>query len=78
MVVKDKTVVSRIVKVIQESEGLKAEVQSYAERPADKIVPLTYLLSGLTYVMTGDPVRAASLPLVDFSCAIKGLKVLTL
>ncbi|MEK6589117.1 MAG: hypothetical protein AABZ11_00390 [Nitrospinota bacterium] len=40
---------------------------SYAERLADKIVPLSYILSGLTYVMTGDPVRAASLPLFDYS-----------
>lgn len=67
----DETRVAKIVKVIQESEGLKADVQSHAEKLADRIVPYTFLASGLTYVLTGNPMRAASLLLVDYSCAIK-------
>lgn len=65
------TKVSKIVKIIQESESLKAEVQSHAERLADRIVPYSFLLSGLTYALTGNALRAASALLVDYSCAIK-------
>lgn len=65
------TRVAKIVKTIEESGSLKADVHSHAERLADRIVPYTFLLSGLTYAFTGNPVRAASVLLVDYSCAIK-------
>jgi heavy metal translocating P-type ATPase len=67
----DETRVAKIVKVIEESEGLKADVQSHAEKLADRIVPYVFLLSGLTYAVTGSALRAASTLLVDYSCAIK-------
>ena len=67
----NETRVAKIIKVIEESEGLKADVQSHAERLADGIVAYTFLLSGLTYAFTGNPVKAASVLLVDYSCAIK-------
>lgn len=67
----NETRVSRIIQVIEESEGLKAEVQSQAERLANRIAPYAFLLSGLTYALTGNPIRAASVLLVDYSCAIK-------
>jgi heavy metal translocating P-type ATPase len=65
------TRVARIVKTIQESESLKAGIQSHAERLADRIVPYSFLLSGMTYALTGNPLRVASVLLVDYSCAIK-------
>lgn len=71
MHVGDETRVSKIIKVIEESEGLKADVQSHAERLADSIVPYTFLLSGLTYLFTRNHLKVASVLLVDYSCAIK-------
>lgn len=65
------TRVAKIIRVIEESEGLKADVQSHAEQLADRIVPYTFFLSGLTYALTGNLYRAASVLLVDYSCAIK-------
>jgi len=65
------TRVAKIVKVIEESEGLKADVQSHAEQLAGRLVPYTFLASGLTYAFTGNLFRAASVLLVDYSCAIK-------
>jgi heavy metal translocating P-type ATPase len=65
------TKVSKIVKIIQESESFKADVQSHAERLADRMVPYSFLLSGLAYALTGNALRAASALLVDYSCAIK-------
>lgn len=65
------TTVSKIVSIIEQSRHLKAEVQSHAERLADRLVPYTFLLSGLTYLTTGNLQKAASVLLVDYSCAIK-------
>ncbi|MBI2841231.1 MAG: heavy metal translocating P-type ATPase [Acidobacteria bacterium] len=63
--------VARIIRVIEESEGARAEVQSHAERLADRIVPFSFIVSGLAYVLTGNLTKAASVLLVDYSCAIK-------
>jgi len=67
----DETRMSRIVRVIEESESLKAEVQSHAERLANRVVPYTFLLSGALYFLTGNLTKVASVLLVDYSCAIK-------
>ena len=52
------TRIDKIIKVIEESEGRKASVQSQAEKLADSIVPYNFE-------------RAASAIMVDYSCAIK-------
>lgn len=67
----DETRVSKIIKVIEESENLKADVHNHALRLADRFVPYTFLLSGLTYFFTRNSLKAASVLLVDYSCAIK-------
>jgi manganese/zinc-transporting P-type ATPase C len=62
---------ARVVKIIEEADSLKAETQSHGEKLADKVVPYSFLLSGLTYLFTRNPNRAAAVLLVDYSCAIK-------
>ena len=61
----------RIVKMIEESEKLKSEVESRAAHLADKLVP--YCLGGtlLTYLLTRNAAKAMSILMVDFSCALK-------
>ena len=61
----------RIVKMIEESEKLKSEVESRASHLADKLVP--YCLGGtlLTYILTRNATKAVSILMVDFSCALK-------
>ncbi|BCS53189.1 heavy metal translocating P-type ATPase [Geobacter sp. SVR] len=65
------TRVARMVGIIEQGEALKAECQSKSEQMADKVVPWSFLLSGLTFAATGSPARAAAVLLVDYSCAIK-------
>lgn len=67
----DQTKAARVVKIIEEAETLKAETQSRNEAMAERIVPYSFLLSGLVLVVTRSPARAAAVLLVDFSCAIK-------
>lgn len=65
------TRIHNIVKLIQESENLKAGIQSSAERIADSIVPFSFLGFMLTYGLTGNMTKALSVLMVDYSCAIK-------
>jgi manganese/zinc-transporting P-type ATPase C len=65
------TRLQQVITFINESETLKASVQSKSERLADKAVPFTFLLSGLVWLITRNPMRAASVLLVDYSCALK-------
>ncbi len=65
------TRVRSIVRYIEESEASKAGVQGRAERLADSIVPFSFLLSGLVFLLTRDPIKAGNVLLVDYSCAIR-------
>ena len=65
------TRIHKIAEMIDESEALKAEVQSRAEKMADAIVPYSFLLAGGIYLWTRDAARATSALLVDYSCALK-------
>ena len=61
----------QIIKFIDESEALKAGVQSRYERLADMAVPFTFLLSAVVWLITRSPLRASSVLLVDYSCALR-------
>lgn len=65
------TKISKIIELIDNSENLKASVQSRAERLADSIVPLSFLGFGLAYLLTGNAAKAVSVLMADYSCAIK-------
>ncbi|MBQ8967432.1 heavy metal translocating P-type ATPase [Ruminococcus sp.] len=61
----------RIVKMIEESEKLKSEVESRASHLADKLVPYCLGATVLTYLLTRNATKAVSILMVDFSCALK-------
>lgn len=65
------TKISKIVRLIADSESLKAGVQSKAERLADGIVPFSFLAFGLTWLLSRNVRKALSILMVDYSCAIK-------
>lgn len=61
----------RIVKMIQNSEAFKSNLESRASHLADGLVP--WCLGGtlLAYLLTRNVTRAMSILMVDFSCALK-------
>lgn len=65
------TKISKIIELIDNSENLKAGVQSRAERLADSIVPFSFLGFGITLLLTQNITKAVSVLMVDYSCAIK-------
>lgn len=60
----------RIVKIIEESEKLKSEVEEKAFHLADKLVPYSLVGTFITYLLTGNITKALSFLMVDFSCAL--------
>lgn len=65
------TKISKIIDLINDSENLKAGVQSHAERLADRIVPFSFLGFFAVLSFTRNITKAVSLLMVDYSCAIK-------
>ena len=66
-----KTRYDRIVKMIEESESLKSITQSQAERVVSKLIPYTFGAAVATLILTRNVTKAASVLMVDFSCAIE-------
>ncbi|MCR4665973.1 MAG: heavy metal translocating P-type ATPase [Desulfovibrio sp.] len=67
----DETRFRQVATFIEESEALKAGIQGKSERLADMAVPFTFALAGIVYLVTRNFMRAASVLLVDYSCALK-------
>ena len=57
--------------MIEESEKLKSSLEGKAEHLADKLVPYTFLGTGLVWLFTRNVTKAISVLMVDFSCALK-------
>ena len=61
----------RIVKMIEESEKLKSDVEDKASNLADRLVPFSLFGTIFTYLITRNPTKALSILMVDYSCALK-------
>lgn len=61
----------RIVRMIEESEKLKSAAEDKASRLADKLVPLTFAGTALTWLLTRNVTKTLACLMVDFSCAMK-------
>ena len=61
----------RIIRLIEQSEGAKAEAEIRARRIAGKAVPFTFAAAALTWFVSRSGRKAASVLSVDYSCAVK-------
>ena len=61
----------KITAMIEESEKLKSGLESKAEHLADRLVPYSLGGTALTYLLTRNAMKALSILMVDFSCALK-------
>lgn len=61
----------KIVHMIEESEKLKSALESRAEGLADRLVPYTLAGAALTLLLSRNIMKAVSVLMVDFSCALK-------
>lgn len=65
------TKVQNIIKMIDDSQNLKATAQKRSEMIAEKIVPFNFLLAAATWIATRNITRTMSTLMVDYSCAMK-------
>ena len=65
------TKVQNIIRMIDNSQGLKANAQRRSEVFAEKIVPFNFALAGITWLLTRNVVKTMSTLMVDYSCAMK-------
>lgn len=67
----DETATSRIKKYIQASLNEKSNIGLKATKLANKLVPVTLGLAGLSYVFNQNTMAMASVLQADYSCALK-------
>ena len=65
------TTTARISRFIESSLQIESVTQRHSEKMADSLLPFTFVLGGAVAVLTRDLRRAASVFMVDYSCAIK-------
>ena len=61
----------RIVHMIEDSESMTSVTQSRAEKVVSRLIPYTFGTALLTGLLTRSITKAASVLMVDFSCAIE-------
>ena len=67
----DNTVVSRIINMVENAPYNKAQIQDYADKFSNYLVPFNFLLAGATYLATKSFTRALNMMVIDYSCGIK-------
>ena len=67
----DGTRLSQIIQFVEDSEQVKASIESKSTKFADAIVPFNFALAAVVFLVTRDLTRTASVLMVDYSCALR-------
>ncbi|RBW68759.1 heavy metal translocating P-type ATPase [Bacillus taeanensis] len=67
----DATALNRIIHLIEEAQTKQAPIQMYADRTAEKLVPVSFAIAGLIYLTTRSWDRVLNMLVIDFVCGIK-------
>jgi len=60
----------RIIKLVEEAEANRAEVQRFADKFSTYLLPLVLFIAIMTFLINGDPLAVAAVLVVACSCAI--------
>ncbi|AVQ18531.1 MAG: heavy metal translocating P-type ATPase [Fusobacterium mortiferum] len=67
----DERTVSRIIKLVEDANFNKAQIQNYADNFSAQLIPLNFLLAGIVYGTTRNIQKAMSMLVIDYSCGIR-------
>ncbi len=67
----DERTVSRIIKLVEDANFNKADIQNYADNFSAQLIPLNFLLAGIVYGATRNIQKAMSMLVIDYSCGIR-------
>ncbi len=66
----DDTQLSRIIQVVEEAQESRADIQNIADRFAQKVIPVSFVLSALTFLVTRDIRRSLTMLVIACPCAV--------
>jgi Cd2+/Zn2+-exporting ATPase/Cu+-exporting ATPase len=64
------TTFGHVVRLVEEAETNRSEIQSFADQFSGYFLPLVLLAAALTYIISGDPLSTVAVLVVSCSCAI--------
>lgn len=67
----DDRTVSRIIKLVEDANFNKAQIQNYADNFSAQLIPLNFLLAAIVYGTTKNIQKAMSMLVIDYSCGIR-------
>ncbi|EKN69070.1 heavy metal translocating P-type ATPase [Neobacillus bataviensis LMG 21833] len=67
----DDTAISRMIHLIEEAQTKQAPIQSVANRLSEKLVPVSFVLAGLIFVVTKDWNKVLNMLVIDYVCGLK-------
>ncbi len=67
----DERTVSRIIKLVEDANFNKADIQNYADNFSAQLIPLNFLLAAIVYGATRNIQKAMSMLVIDYSCGIR-------
>lgn len=64
------TTFGRVIQLVEEAEGQRAEVQRFADKFSTYLMPIVASIAALTFLISRDPLSTAAVLVVACSCAI--------
>lgn len=66
----DDTQLARIVQIVEEAQEGRADIQNVADRFAQRVIPVSFILSALTFLFTRDIRRSLTMLVIACPCAV--------
>lgn len=67
----DDRTVSRIIKLVEDANSNKADIQNYADTFSAQLIPLNFILAAIVFISTRSVTKAMSMLVIDYSCGIR-------
>ena len=67
----DDLAINRMIKLIEDAQDKQASIQTSSERFTEKIVPVSFGLAAITYLLTRDWNRVLNILVIDYVCGVK-------
>lgn len=64
------TTLAHVIRMVQDAQNKKPEVQKYADKVATVFIPTILVIAAVVFILTQDPVKTAAVLLVACPCAL--------
>lgn len=67
----DDTAITRMIRLIEDAQNKQAPIQSFADKMSQSLVPISFLMAGVVYLITRDWNRVMNMLFIDYACGLK-------